>query len=522
MLYRMAVEVLTSFQNQWTAFDTTTAPFAARVKVSPQQQLDDAVDQILGEIEDTLDVINQHGSLTTMLNTLDQHLSQVTVTRDSILAALKNPAFDPKPEEESAFEDALGLLASIQAFIDNTRGEIAEVRTQPAGNEGSASSLRGIRGAVEDISSFPLLTASDSTTGISSPLSASASVGNQIEIAMREVLGGIPRNGDMKALVSALQSSFSVTEVEGHTEVRWLERSFAGSSTLAGRLSGAQLSLLNRAKDLVSRALSLLGGFRPLLAAYDPEEVDAIRAINENELNAILTELGREGGPLVSKVDTLFESLIGSGAAAAGHVADLGDRFGLDDENVITLDEEFDATNFLTYEDIIIDLRDSWRRYSNTATDDLGTTFLLLDRTLSVARTTVYEAMRAMDSVYFEEAARQVSYFTFNGRRVVVQDFLTWISDFCGRQAPDLLFKGGRRGAQAIILSAERIGAELNGFISALGSDPGLPPAAAHPRVRRPLDELKTYIARTLQLAKDVSPGVALDPIEKVLAAASR
>ncbi len=519
MIYRMATNALDSFEQQWTALGQAAAPFAAlniAIGSGPYAgsgTLAARVGQVIANIQAERIGFEAHPPLREMLDELDDLFENADTVRDAIEFVIENVV--PDDDERAARERTLEMLEAIGTFTHDTRGEISEVLTVPAGNEGPASSLRGIRSSVENMSTFPILTADSEVGTIGSGGGAQAGFHSRVDLAMRDLLGSVPRVEDPKAIATILRDSFAVEEVEGHTEVRWIQRSFSGSNSLGGRVSGAQLSLLQRTTDGVARALALLEGLQPLRTDFDREEVNAIRSINRNELIAIRAETGREGGPIVARMDSLYRSLLGDAAQNLdGHVDDLGDRFGFDDENVITLDEELNATNFLTYRDIVEDLRDSWERFrDNELGSDLGTTFLLVDCALTVAKVTVREVYRSMDSVYVEEAARQVSYFVFNGHRVILQDFLAWVEEWTGRQAPELLHQGGRRGAEAIQPVADEIHEQLGTLIASLGTNPGLPPALAHPRVRRPLEELRTYLGRVRQLAADVSQNLPEDQL---------
>src|SRR4051812_44778736 len=70
------------------------------------------------------------------------------------------------------------------------------------------------------------------TTGRGS--GAGTDVGQQVQNALRDVLGWQPRSNDAKGFLGALTSSFDLLEYEGHTEAKWKERRFAVQSDLSG------------------------------------------------------------------------------------------------------------------------------------------------------------------------------------------------------------------------------------------------------------------------------------------------
>ena len=50
-------------------------------------------------------------------------------------------------------------------------------------------------------------------------------------------------NGDAKGFVAALNQSFTLTRVQGHTEFTWTPRSYSSVQTGLGALTGAQASI---------------------------------------------------------------------------------------------------------------------------------------------------------------------------------------------------------------------------------------------------------------------------------------
>src|SRR5262249_34069225 len=58
-----------------------------------------------------------------------------------------------------------------------------------------------------------------------------AALGPIVEGAIREVLGWRPKPSDPKGFLSALTQSFTCLDIEGHTECKWNERSYAAQVT---------------------------------------------------------------------------------------------------------------------------------------------------------------------------------------------------------------------------------------------------------------------------------------------------
>lgn len=513
MIYRFSTDALTSLQSQWEALERACpAPFANIVILGRGTVIAVIADTRV-VIEDALARVRPHPAPATILT----ETQRACTTASENLNALVTGFFGtPLPEtiDPDAAQQCRGILDSIEALLNQTLEDLAEIMTP----EGQASSLFGIRSAVDNIASYPILTSGTDYSaggGAGGTYGSEPAIQGQVESALRSVLGRVPRTSDSKALVAALTQSFEVKDVEGHTEVRWVERAYSGVSELGGRISGAQLSLTTRAGDSARRARELLAGLYPLNPDYDQEETEASRSLVSENLRYLVDELSREGGPLIAKVDSLFAALLGD-QNTPGQIARLGEVFGLDEGHVITLGEELNATNFRTFRDIVEDIQVGWERFRDTEYGtDLGTRFVLLSRTLGVANSTVYEVYRTMDSVFVEQPARQVSYFMHRGRRVLLQDFLSWIDDFTAQHARSLVTDGGRRGVEAMAPMVDQLDDLLGGLIQAVPQDPGLPPALRHPRVRPVLQELRGYLGQIRILIQQLAQADPFDPIRR-------
>jgi hypothetical protein len=425
---------------------------------------------------------------------------------------------DPgRTAEEQACRD---LLDALQQFLVNNLREFEELGTR----SGDSSNLRGIRGSVEDIASYPILTSDAGSiapiSAPSAPLGTPPSLQRRVDDALRQVLGRLPRTSDPRSFRAALMQSFTVTEIEGHVEFAWTPRSYAGQTELGGGVTGAQASLYARAKVAADNALPLLDGLYPLLPEYDPQLVDAARSIVRTQFGEIVGELGVEGGPRVIRVDILFDSLIsqpineGGSIYAGGYLGYLRGVMGLTPDQVNTLEEETNVTNFIVIRDYIQSLQTSWQEFRNQwLGKDLGTRLVLLSRALSVTAEAVQEVWAAMDSVFVGSAERQVARFRdLNGNELLVDELLTWVVTFASEEAPDLVHEGGRRGIAAIIPTAIQLEALVSQFLQATDYDPLLPVGLRHPRVKNPLRELRTYLQKVRQLAEDVQRPIAQYP----------
>jgi hypothetical protein len=424
---------------------------------------------------------------------------------------------------EATFASATGAdvdaveagLASLRDFVTRSLGELEQL-VPPLGPAVSASLISD---SVEDIASYPMLTEPLGPSG-GAPAAyaggqpAGALLQRTVDAALKATLGRLPKFTDDKAFVAALSQSFSITQVEGRSVVRWQPRSYVGQTELGGAVTGAQASVYARAADALAAVEKLVAGLYPLLPDADPQEMDAARAIVLAEFRAAVAELGMEGGPRTQRVDELFKVLLHEnvtgigGITAVGMIDYLGKVFGLDAGQVNTIDEEQDVSNFLLVTDWVVSTEASWNAFKTTVLGkDLGTRLILLSKALQVVAESVDEVYAAMDSVFVGEAERSVASFRVGAGPddvMLVSDLLSWVGTFATDEAPSLAQEGGRRGVVAIISTADTLATLLGQLVGALPVDPTLPEGLRHPRVRHPLNELRTYLGRVAQLAEEI------------------
>jgi hypothetical protein len=387
---------------------------------------------------------------------------------------------------------------------------------------------------LEDVQSFAILTeeiGSGRAPRPGTPGSPGTSqLGQIVDGALREVLGWRPRATDAQGFVAALNQSFSVKEVEGHITWKWTPRSYAVAAEL-GAVTGAQASIYTRAKAMLDQSIPLLEGLHPLNAAFDVEDVEAIRAIVKSSLTELVAELGREGGPRVARVDELFLQLFGTDDVddlddtedLDGQLGLLRERFGLERKFVNTIDEEQNLTNYLIVADNTISLRVSWEQqkkfFDLDATDVfLGTQTVLLSRALAVVAESVEETYFVMDSVFLGSAERQVLELHFINNpelpAIFLGDLLSWVETFATDEGPRLIRDGGKDGViEAFSSTAEKL-RDLVAATAAL-SGSGLPASFRTARVKRALEELRDQLENVSDLAEQirrepVSPPVVL------------
>jgi hypothetical protein len=429
-----------------------------------------------------------------------------------------------------------GQLDHLRQIIARGLQEIVDVATA----QGGLANLAGIRSSVDDISTYPVLTQELGYTeapSFPSPSAPSAAPLSQtVQRALIEVLGRRPRLSDTKSFVAALKQSFTSEEVDGYTVYKWIPHGAIGQTDLGATLTGAQASLYQRAKVALDNALPLLDKLSPLRADFDPQEVEAVRAIVHTELIELVNELGMEGGPRVQRVDDLFDLLIDPLSPprptprprlgfitidnglnildpantpllqelGSGEVGRLGDVFGLTRNRVNTIEEEQNLTDFVILRDYLDSLYVSWLTFRPSflgqADNYFGTQLVWLQRALSVAAEQVSEVTFAMNSVFLGSAERQTVRIDFPTPTppMFLEDLLSWVQTYAAEEGPRIIQDAGKRGARTIIPTLERLrdlvrNANFSGRIRH--------PSANHPRVRRTLTELETQLDQAARLA---------------------
>jgi hypothetical protein len=418
-----------------------------------------------------------------------------------------------------------------------TAGQPAVVG-QPPGVVGTAALSQT---GVQELNDFPFLTEEVDLGGYGGrgqPAGGGGAVGQVVERTIRDVLGWRPRAGDPKGFLAALQQAFTAKEVAGHTEYTLSPRSYAVEIQAdLGTVTGAQASIYARAKAALDQVLPLLEGLEPLRVDFDPENVDAIRAIVRSHLTELVNELGVEGGPRVQRADQLFGFLLGGdvfkeeGGTLGAILADpaqvggtldvLAQRLGLERDRINTVEEEQNFTNFLIVVDQVASLAASWDAQrgflDREGTDEpfLGTQLVLLSRDLEVIAESVHEVEYAMDSVFLGPAERQTLELRFNADNspvegtapMFVSELLDWVERFATEEGPQLIEDGGRQGVVAFRPTLELLEKLVLASLvhPDTGQDPTRMPAAYRKqRVQRALrelaDQLKNAVTRVAQI----------------------
>jgi hypothetical protein len=498
----------------------TTGPASSQVATVPAswgKWVEQLIDSIPAHA--TLDLAQKDfATLFPLARTTLQNSLSDLVTIEGLQTGIENSGALPDDNEELG--NLRSSLADLRHQIEECLGEILALTSEI----GQRASLAGIRNSVDNVATYPVLTQETGIAMVPSspgagPAGAGAPIGQIVERELREALAWRPRKSDPSGFVAALTQAFTCTEVEGRTECTWTPRSFAVQADI-GAVTGAQASIYTRAKVALDQSVPLLEGLSPLRSDADDEDVDATRAVVGAQLKELVDELGIQGGPRVQRADVLFELLLGTPpgttltdpAKVGGKLGELRDEFGMDREEVNTVEEEQNLTNFLILVDYVNSLKASWdsqRGFFDRVGSDvfLGTQLLLLSRGLAVLSESVQETYLAMDSVFMGAAERQTTELLFDDDSpMFVADLLDWVGRFASEEAPRLIRDGGKAGVSAFFPTIDRLrqlvrAALLRAHGGAQSPD-RLPGGYRTTRVQRAVEELAGQLDETARLAR--------------------
>jgi hypothetical protein len=421
------------------------------------------------------------------------------------------------------------------------------------GGGGGRGGDNGGRAAI-DLQAYPVLTEAmppgmlspTTRTGSAATVGGTSALGQAADRAIREVLSWRTKSDDAKGFITALGQAFDLKEVEGHTEFTWTPRSYTVQTDM-GAVTGAQASIYTRAKVALDQSMPLLDGLYPLVPNVEAQDLATIQSVVRSQFTSLVNEFGTVGGPRVSRVDELFELLIGPVDPDAPRIKPLDivrgslglvkKRFGLDRSFVTTVDDEQNLTNYLILVDYVIGLDYSWihdKEYfiRNGVTPGFspffGTQLVLISRALDVVGQAVQDAYFAMDSVFMGDAERQIAQLDFANLQVKVPDprtgapelhtfkpgtsglfvaeLLDWIDRAATDELPRLLQDAGKDGLESLELVTDRLRRFAHGAIVPPQNAPSLPPGYYTPRVKRAMQLLADGLDETYKLAVQLRP----------------
>ncbi|MGA7694883.1 MAG: hypothetical protein WCA76_07625 [Candidatus Sulfotelmatobacter sp.] len=408
---------------------------------------------------------------------------------------------------------------------------------------------------VEDAISYPILTEEvgyppavtsrpGPGAGFGSGGGGNQGLGQIAARAIGDALGWKPNSTDAKGFVGALTQSFSLTEVEGHIESKWNQRTYTVQSDLAGVISGAQASLYARAKVAMDNCLPLIDGLYPLDPTADPEFVRALKEMAKSQIAEIVKQFGVVP-PSILRVNTYFRILMGVKSfrfnddprveadpdKIKGTLGSLRDTYGIwfqqnggDNEFNNSVQDETDITNFRMISDYMTGLLQSWLangKYFMLNTSRLpaflGTQLVLISRQLGVIAETVNELRFALDSVFIGPNERQTLLLEFDDHwelpAMYLEDVLTEIESSCTDELPRLIKDGGRIAITNNLLPVVQT---LMNMVQA-AHDPmnidALPDGFSTARVRHALDDLSDQLTQLFTQGQQVGMQIP-EPLE--------
>jgi hypothetical protein len=421
------------------------------------------------------------------------------------------------------------------------------------GGGGGGRGDNGGRAAI-DLQAYPVLTEAmppgmmspTTSTGSAATVGGTSALGQAADRAIREVLSWRTKSDDAKGFLTALGQAFDLKEVEGHTEFTWTPRSYTVQTDM-GAVTGAQASIYTRAKVALDQSMPLLDGLYPLVPNVEAEDLATIQSVVRSQFTSLVNEFGTVGGPRVSRVDELFELLIGPVDPDAPRIKPLDivkgslglvkKRFGLDRSFVTTVDDEQNLTNYLILVDYVIGLDYSWIHDKDYFIRNgvkpgfspfFGTQLVLISRALDVVGQAVQDAYFAMDSVFMGDAERQIAQLDFANLQVkvpnprtgapelhtfkpgtsglFVAELLDWIDRAATDELPRLLQDAGKDGLESLELVTDRLRRFAHGAIVPPQDAPSLPPGYYTPRVKRAMQLLADGLDETYKLAVQLRP----------------
>lgn len=415
---------------------------------------------------------------------------------------------------------------------------------------------------LNDITAFPLLTEEVTLPSAPSGIGGgSADIGQRAMAAVRDVLGWRPNAADARGFKSALEQSFQLREVEGHVSWSYTPRGYAMMADM-GAVTGAQASLLNRARSAVDLVRPLVTSLTPLGVFSAPEDYEPIRSMVLSELDVLLTEFAQQAGPRTQVVDDAFRQLLGAGIVdpalspthpvppgqdpiqygllrgiqlrqalknhpgsfadvvqGFGHLYTLQERMGLNRDQVNTVDDERIVSNFMTVEDTVFSLWLTWwqeraffgRLGAIGFEPFLGTQLVLVSRSLSVVAEAVQELYFSLDSVFIGPPERQTIRLDLAEGALYLSELLQWAEDIATTSGPRYVSDGGKDGVIALSDRVAKLQRCVEGTVALARNAQLSFPGMASPRVRYALEKLAKQISELRDLTDDFRRGAAAE-----------
>ena len=439
------------------------------------------------------------------------------------------------------------VLVSIKNVLASSGDTLAVTPTTVSAQVPGTSPTARTTRDVEDAIAYPILTEEigyrPSPVGI--PTSGGggttggapgANLGQVAQNAISSVLGWKTNDADPKGFIGALTQAFTLTDVEGHVESKWVPRTYAVQTDLGGGITGAQASLYLRAKDALDQCLPLLDGLYPLDPEADPEYVKALREMARSQMTEIVKEFGVVGLPSILRIDTYFGILLGQNPGQlsgpvifdpdqiTGTLSELRDTYGIYFQGNPfnnSVEDEADITNFRVISDYMTSLMQSWisnRQFFVVGPGQeafFGTQLVLISRQFSVIAETVNEARFTLDSVFIGPSERQALLLRFadgitpplyqdGTPPMYLEDMFNEVEKFASDEGPRLLRDGGKISVTNNVLPVAQTLANLVSSAHNPANIDQLPDGYRTARVQKSLDDLEDQLFALIDLIQQV------------------
>lgn len=426
---------------------------------------------------------------------------------------------------------------------------VPSVRDVPIDADDDPSPTKRTARAVEDSISYAVLTKGvDGNTGTGPANRLGGLDGGSAQLigqTLRDVLGWKVRDDDPKGFSGALTASFSVADVEGHTQWSWTPRTYAVQTDLSGGITGAQASLYTRAQEALTQSLPLLDKLYPLQPDADNEDIAAVKAVLRRQLDELVGELGAPGGPGVTRVERYFNLLLASPNSTydnngtvqtpdpddvKGTLGRLRDVLGLrsSDNLVNSVADEQNQTDYRVFADYLTSLAQSWLNNQkffkfNTETPFLGTQLVPISKQLSLINESVDDLRFTLDSVFIGAAERQTLVLNFGTgiEPMYAEDFFRWIQNFVTEEAPSYIQDGGKFGiGNSLVPFAKQFQKMTHALLTAKANNQ-LPEGFRTKRVQRSIESLEKALQELVRLASPLTRDFSIQPTPAQLLAST-
>jgi len=367
-------------------------------------------------------------------------------------------------------------------------------------------------------------TAYDSGTAASGAAVGAGLLERQVERAIAQVLGGAPgRSADsfMDALASAFpmngDGQVATTPSRNAVSLYVPGGNATVAAGLAGQISVEQANLYRQARIIGDDTIRVLRSLKPFAPEAEADRVEALRALVDSEITALVDEFGRLDEPRPQRVRAYLDALLGFN----GHLLQLGREAFLVSKTAIpitaaTPDAEAQIAGFQLLQSYAARLRDIWKGYDtprNAAYPLFTERLSRVSMLLPVVAEGNTNFMGAMDSIGFTEAERRsiATKFTTMSTSanpvptlpdITVNDLTDWIDRFASLEGPGRLADAGQFGLEFVADQADKlfwVFVPILSYTKDLGT-PGLSRTSvvsqvlAHERVGWALDDLLNQI----------------------------